>query len=62
MKAVPMTTATAQAAPNLAFIKYWGNHDKTLRLLMSSSISINLYTLYMRTKVSFQRLLLAKRP
>jgi diphosphomevalonate decarboxylase len=49
-----MTTATAQANPNLAFIKYWGNRDKTLRLPMNSSISMNLDGLYTRTMVSFQ--------
>src|SRR5687768_15821669 len=45
---------TAQANPNLAFIKYWGNHDNTLRLPSNSSISMNLDGLYTRTTVSFQ--------
>jgi diphosphomevalonate decarboxylase len=49
-----MTTATAQAAPNIAFIKYWGNRDNTLRLPMNGSISMNLDGLYTRTTVSFQ--------
>jgi diphosphomevalonate decarboxylase len=49
-----MTTATAQANPNLAFIKYWGNRDNTLRIPMNSSISMNLDGLYTRTAVSFQ--------
>ncbi len=49
-----MTTATAQANPNLAFIKYWGNRDNTLRLPVNSSISMNLDGLYTRTTVSFQ--------
>jgi len=49
-----MTTATAQANPNLAFIKYWGNRDNTLRLPMNGSISMNLDSLYTRTIVSFQ--------
>ncbi len=49
-----MTTATAQANPNLAFIKYWGNRDNTLRLPMNGSISMNLDGLYTRTTVSFQ--------
>ena len=49
-----MTTATAQANPNLAFIKYWGNRDNILRLPMNSSISMNLDGLYTRTTVSFQ--------
>jgi len=49
-----MTTATALANPNLAFIKYWGNRDNTLRLPMNGSISMNLDGLYTRTTVSFQ--------
>lgn len=49
-----MTTATAQANPNIAFIKYWGNRDNTLRLPSNGSISMNLDGLYTRTTVSFQ--------
>jgi diphosphomevalonate decarboxylase len=49
-----MTTATAQANPNIAFIKYWGNRDNTLRLPANGSISMNLHGLYTRTTVSFQ--------
>ena len=49
-----MTTATAQASPNIAFIKYWGNRDNILRLPMNGSISMNLDGLYTRTTVSFQ--------
>jgi len=49
-----MTTATAQAQPNIAFIKYWGNRDNTLRLPMNGSISMNLDGLFTRTTVSFQ--------
>jgi len=49
-----MTTATAQANPNIAFIKYWGNRDNTLRIPMNNSISMNLEGLYTRTTVSFQ--------
>ena len=49
-----MTTATAQARPNIAFIKYWGNRDNTLRLPSNGSISMNLDGLYTRTTVSFQ--------
>lgn len=51
----PQRTATAFANPNIAFIKYWGNHDNTLRLPMNGSISMNLDGLYTRTTVSFQR-------
>lgn len=49
-----MTTATAQANPNIAFIKYWGNRDNILRLPSNGSISMNLDGLYTRTTVSFQ--------
>lgn len=49
-----MTTATAQAFPNIAFIKYWGNRDNTLRLPVNGSISMNLDGLFTQTMVSFQ--------
>ncbi len=49
-----MTTATAQAHPNIAFIKYWGNRNNELRLPSNSSISMNLDGLFTRTTVSFQ--------
>jgi diphosphomevalonate decarboxylase len=49
-----MSTATAQAFANIAFIKYWGNRDNILRLPMNSSISMNMDGLYTRTTVSFQ--------
>src|SRR5574341_966515 len=49
-----MTTATAQAFANIAFIKYWGNRDNTLRIPMNGSISMNLDGLFTRTTVSFQ--------
>lgn len=49
-----MSTATAQACANIAFIKYWGNRDNSLRLPMNGSISMNLDGLYTRTTVSFQ--------
>jgi diphosphomevalonate decarboxylase len=49
-----MSTATAQAFANIAFIKYWGNRDNALRLPSNGSISMNLDGLYTRTTVSFQ--------
>lgn len=50
-----MQPATAQAHPNIAFIKYWGNRDDALRLPANGSISMNLDGLFTRTTVSFQR-------
>jgi diphosphomevalonate decarboxylase len=47
--------ATAEAHPNIAFIKYWGNRDDLLRLPANGSISMNLDGLFTRTTVSFQR-------
>jgi len=46
-------SATAQANPNIAFIKYWGNRDNALRLPSNGSISMNLDGLYTRTTVTF---------
>jgi diphosphomevalonate decarboxylase len=47
------TSATAQACPNIAFIKYWGNLDGTLRIPANGSISMNLEGLETRTTVTF---------
>ncbi|HLF89622.1 MAG TPA: diphosphomevalonate decarboxylase [Anaerolineales bacterium] len=46
-------SATAIAQPNLAFIKYWGNQDHTLRIPSNGSISMNLAGLETQTRVRF---------
>ena len=51
-----MTTATAQANPNIAFIKYWGNRDNVLRLPMNGFISMNLNGLFTRMYERFSDL------
>jgi diphosphomevalonate decarboxylase len=48
-----MTSFTALAHPNIAFIKYWGNRDNALRLPSNGSISMNLDGLFTRTTVTF---------
>jgi diphosphomevalonate decarboxylase len=48
-----MTTATALANPNIAFIKYWGDRDPALHIPANGSISMNLDGLYTRTQVTF---------
>lgn len=48
-----MPTATAISHPNIAFIKYWGNRDESLRLPANGSISMNLSGLETRTTVAF---------
>ena len=50
---MPIFSATAIAHPNIAFIKYWGNKDNTLRLPVNGSISMNLADLETRTRVTF---------
>lgn len=45
---------TAIAHPNIAFIKYWGNKDDTLRLPLNGSISMNLAELFTSTTVVFE--------
>lgn len=46
-------TATAVACANIAFIKYWGNHNQSLRLPSNGSISMNLEGLQTTTTVTF---------
>jgi diphosphomevalonate decarboxylase len=43
--------ATARANANIAFIKYWGNRDETLRLPSNPSLSMNLDGLLTETTV-----------
>ena len=46
-------SATAQAHPNIAFIKYWGNWDDRLRLPANASLSMNLDGLTTTTTVAW---------
>lgn len=48
-----MSTATALAHPNIAFIKYWGNCDPSSRIPANGSISMNLDGLFTKTTVTF---------
>ncbi|MDZ4769107.1 MAG: diphosphomevalonate decarboxylase [Chloroflexota bacterium] len=45
--------ARAQAHPNLALVKYWGNRDDSLRLPANASVSINLDGLLTTTEVEW---------
>ncbi|MDX2136991.1 MAG: diphosphomevalonate decarboxylase [Chloroflexota bacterium] len=54
-----MTVAVAQAHPNIAFIKYWGNTDHSLRLPANSSISMNLSGVETETRVTWDERLAA---
>lgn len=52
-------TSTAIASPNIAFIKYWGNRDETLRLPANGSISMTLLGLETVATVTFDAALCA---
>lgn len=45
--------ATAVSCANIAFIKYWGNHDARLRMPLNDSLSMNLAALTTETLVEF---------
>ena len=45
--------ATARAGANIAFVKYWGNRDDTLRLPLTNSLSMTLDTAETITTVIF---------
>jgi len=47
--------ATAKAPANIAFIKYWGKADDTLRLPLNDSISMNMSGAYTITTVEFSK-------
>jgi diphosphomevalonate decarboxylase len=49
--------ATAQAHPNIALIKYWGNRDQALRLPSNPSLSMNMAGLTTTTTVEFDPVL-----
>ncbi|MCJ7550300.1 MAG: diphosphomevalonate decarboxylase [Anaerolineae bacterium] len=48
-----MSTATAAAHPNLAFVKYWGRRDAALNIPENGSISVNLSGATTATMVIF---------
>ena len=48
-----MMSTTAVAHPNIAFIKYWGDQDSSLRIPVNGSLSMNLDCLYSQTTVEF---------
>ncbi|MBK8026052.1 MAG: diphosphomevalonate decarboxylase [Chloroflexi bacterium] len=50
---MPQSSARAQAHPNIALIKYWGNRDDRLRLPENSSLSFNLSGLTTTTEVTW---------
>lgn len=53
--------ATARAHANIAFIKYWGNRDETLRLPQNSSLSMNLDGILTETTVRWDSKIISDR-
>ena len=53
MKSPDFQPISAAAHPNIAFIKYWGNRDRELRLPCNGSLSMNLSGLVTHTTVRF---------
>jgi diphosphomevalonate decarboxylase len=49
----PIRKASAVASPNIAFIKYWGNSDQSLRLPANGSLSMTLGGLEAHVSVAF---------
>lgn len=49
-----LRSATAEASPNIALIKYWGNADNELRIPTNGSISMTLGGLSTVTRVTFE--------
>ena len=47
-------SATAEASPNIALVKYWGNADDELRIPSNGSISMTLGGLSTVTRVTFE--------
>jgi diphosphomevalonate decarboxylase len=45
--------ATAKAPANIAFVKYWGKKDSSIRLPLNSSVSMNLDNVFTITTVEF---------
>ncbi len=54
-------SATARAHSNIAFVKYWGNRDQSLRLPANASLSMNLADLHTTTTVAWNNELRADR-
>ncbi len=49
----PALVASAQASPNIALVKYWGNRDDNLRLPSNGSLSMTLGGLHTVARVAF---------